>query len=369
MVKFLSIISALFLGFLINCVPYIQKSSYEGLVRVAILTDMDSLRVSGYKDNKYFEDYKIKIGDKLPVIFNPKDGKISVNGRLYYGNLEIKYIRNKIWVINILKIEDYLKGVVPCELGIISKNLIEAAKAQAVAARTYTYAHLYQYEEFGFDLYATVRDQEYKGIECEDPVVNEAIIKTRGQILTYENKPIDAKYHSTCGGYTADFNDAWKGSPVPYLRSVKCDFCRESPHYEWKKVMSKKEFFFNLRRRLNGIGISLPDTELIKGIRLRRNKKSKRIVEAEIITRMDRYTIPQYNIRKIFGSEDEPGGLLKSNNFNIFVKNDSIIIEGRGLGHGVGMCQFGAIGMAKSGKNYKEILRHYYPGTKLARAP
>ncbi|MEO0190118.1 MAG: SpoIID/LytB domain-containing protein, partial [candidate division WOR-3 bacterium] len=266
-----------------------------------------------------------------------------------------------------LDIEDYLKGVVPCELGKINTDLIESAKAQAIAARTYAYANLNKHENLGFDLYATIRDQAYGGIQAEDSLINIAISKTRNLVITYQDKPIDAKYHSTCGGMTADFNDAWSENSMPYLRSVECKFCNDSPHFRWRKEMNKKEFFKNLRKNLCQIGIVISDTELIKSLILRRNPRSKRVVEVNIITDKDEYKISAYNIRRLFGSEKDPDGMLKSNNFTIYCRDSMIVIEGRGFGHGVGMCQFGAMGMAKRGKNYKDILRHYYPKTKIVR--
>lgn len=365
MVKWLNII--VLFGFCINCIPYTQYHKYPQSIRVAILTGLDSVTVSGIKDNQYFEDYKIKITDSLPIYFKPKEGKVVINGRPYYGYMEIKRINDKIWVINSLNIEDYLKGVVPCEIGRIKRDLLEAAKAQAIAARTYTYAHLNKYGSLGFDLYATLKDQVYEGIDVEDPLINEAIAKTRGLILTYKGIPIEAKYHSTCGGHTADFNDAWKGSPILYLKSVECGFCKGSPHYEWHRAMTRREFFKNLRKNLLQIGIQIPDTGLIRQIRVKRNPESKRVIEVKVVTDEGEYIIPNYNIRTVFGSNEDPDRLLKSNNFRLLLQGDSVVIEGKGFGHGVGMCQFGAMGMAKKGKTYRDILRHYYPGTRITK--
>ncbi|MEO0205654.1 MAG: SpoIID/LytB domain-containing protein [candidate division WOR-3 bacterium] len=367
MVRWLNIIVITFYGLFINCIAYIQHREYQRLIRVAILTDADSVIITGTKDNQYLENYTLRTPDSLPLFLKPYNGRVIVNAKPYYGYLEIRRINNKIWVINILSIEDYLKGVVPCEIGKINRSLIESAKAQAIAARTYAYAHLNQFEKSGFDLYATERDQVYGGIQVEDTLINEAILKTRGLILTYKKKPVDAKYHSTCGGNTADFSDAWSGNPITYLRSVKCGFCNESPHYYWEKRMTKQDFFSNLRKNLFKIGISIPDTELIRGFRFKRNSINTRIIETKIITDSNVYVVPAYNIRRIFGSEKDPGGLLKSSNFTVEFKADSVIIKGKGFGHGVGMCQFGAMGMAKIGKKYVAILKHYYPGTNIVR--
>jgi len=349
----------------INCIPYVTRPIKVYPIRVAIVCDADSVVVSGTKNGLAIENYIFTRNSTFPVYVQAKNGIVTVNQRPYRGNLEIKKIGEKIWVINVVDIEEYLKGVVPWEIGKINRNLIEAAKAQAVAARTYTFAHLNRYEELGFDLYATAKDQVYAGTLAEDKLINEAIMKTRGIILTYEGRPIEAKYHSTCGGNTADFSDVWPGNPPPYLRSVVCGFCNESPHFRWKLEITKGEFFNRLRRNLSRINITIPEGEMIRQIAFIRNPKSKRIIEAKIITTDREYKIPSYHLRQTFGSEEDPDGMLKSTYFTMSAKGDTIIIEGRGYGHGVGMCQSGAIGMAKRGKNYKEILRHYYPKTRL----
>jgi len=354
-------------GFLLflNCIPYIQQRERINLFRVAIVCGVDAAVIGGFKDNKFYEGYPVTLNDVFPLYFKSKGGKVIVNGVPYRGNLEIKKFGEQIWVINAVNIEDYLKGVVPCEIGQITKNLLESAKAQTVAARTYAYAHYDQYQELGFDLYATIQDQVYAGINAEDELINIAIKKTRGEILTYHGRSIEAKYHSTCGGRTADFNDAWPGIAPAYLRSVKCDYCQDSPHYTWTKVLDRNSFFQNLRSRLAKIDINLTEKEFIKGFRLIKNPVSRHVVKVILETTTNEYPIETYNVRTLLGDFNDPGGLLKSNYLTIKAKGDSIIIDGQGYGHGVGMCQFGAIGMARKGKNYKQILYHYYPGTKV----
>lgn len=349
----------------LNCVPYVRSERKDNLIRVAIICGTDSVLVNGIKNRTFVSNHRINLNSELPQYFTPKDGFVWVNKKKYRGNLKIQVNSGKIWVINILNIEDYLKGVVPCEIGRISQAIFEAAKAQAVAARTYTWAHLNQYEDLGFDLYATIRDQVYRGMSCENELTNLAIEQTRGQILTCKNTPIEAKYHSTCGGRTADFNDAWTGNAPPYLKSVSCSYCKNSPHYEWTKVFTKSEFFVNLRTKLKKIGKKIPGDELIKNIKLIKNRKSKRVLKLVVITEEEEYTIPGYHIRTVLGDKRDPGGLLKSNYLTLRTKGDKVIIEGKGWGHGVGMCQFGAIGMARQGKNYKQILYHYYSGTRI----
>lgn len=359
--------SIIFISFVFfaNCVPYTKRARKDYVVRIAMLCGVDRVSVSGVRDKKIHNHYRVSLKDRFPLYFNSRNGVVGINNQYYRGNLEIRQIGGQIWVINIVDIEDYLKGVVPCEIGGISKNLIEAAKAQAVAARTYAYAHLNQHQDLGFDLYATIQDQVYQGISCETELTSIAVEQTKRQILTYRNRAIEAKYHSTCGGITADFNDAWAGDAPPYLRSVRCPYCKDSPFYTWEKVLSKKQFFTNIRTRLKRIGKEIPSDELIKKIKLMKNKRSRRVNKLIIRTEKNEYVIPGYHVRVVLGDNNDPGGSLKSNYITIKTQGDKVIIEGQGFGHGVGMCQFGAMEMARKGKDYRKILRHYYRASKI----
>ncbi len=350
-----------------GCMPYTRGIMKHNLVRVAVVCGVDDVTISGTQRGKLYNDYRVNLKHTFPLFFGPHSGTVTVNGVQYRGNIEMRKTGGRIWVINVVNVEDYLKGVVPCEIGGLSEDLIEAAKAQAVAARTYAYAHINQYDHLGFDLYATIQDQVYKGISAERDVTNRAIQKTAGEIMTYRNQPIEAKYHSTCGGRTADFNDAWQGKAPPYLRSIRCTYCEKSPHYTWNSELPKTQFYQNLRNRLKIIGHAIPESERIKRIRLKINKRSKRVREMIVETENNHYTIPGYHIRKALAYIGNPAGLLKSNYITIRSKGATVIVEGRGFGHGVGMCQFGAIEQARQGKSYRDILRYYYRGARLKR--
>lgn len=362
-IPYLLILSSFFL----NCFPYLYPNAKDNLVRVAVICGVDTVTVSGVLGKKYRTDCGVGLDDSLPVFIRPRDGRVYVDKTPYRGNLEIRRNSGRIWVINALSMDDYLKGVVPCEIGGISKNLMSAAMAQAVAARTYAYSHRGQHSDLGFDLFATVQDQVYGGIPAEDDLISKAVDKTRGQIMVYENRPIEAKYHSTCGGRTADFNDAWPGDGPPYLKSVICGYCEPSPHYEWKKIWLKNDFFANFRNRLSRIGVYLDKDEYIRELRLFKNRQSQRVAKISVHTDRGKYDVSAYNIRTAFGDYKDPGGLLKSNWFEFKVRGDTLTILGRGFGHGVGMCQWGCLEMSRKGKDFRQILRHYYPGVKIRR--
>ncbi|OGC38795.1 hypothetical protein A2Y85_08020 [candidate division WOR-3 bacterium RBG_13_43_14] len=351
----------------LSCTQYLRTGTSRRTVRIALINGVQEVVVSGRIKNKYKKEYSITPTHKFPIQVSASKGIVSVNKKPYRGKLNIDLINSRIWVINIINIEDYLQGVVPCEIGKINYDLLEAAKAQAIAARTYAAAHIDQYAGLGFDLYATIRDQVYNGYNAETEITNQAVKETKGRIIVYNQRPIEAKYHSTCGGRTADFTDAWAGDGPTYLRSVACPYCRNSPHYLWKKTLSKKDFFRRLRAGMAKIGTLIPENELITNIRLTRNKISCRIRKMTIETNTREYALTNYQIRTVFGEPTDPGSLLKSNYIEITVHDDSIIIIGHGFGHGVGMCQFGAIEMATQGFDHRQILLHYYPGTRIVK--
>jgi stage II sporulation protein D len=354
---------AIMCGVLTNCIPYIQQREWRNFVRVAIVCGADSVRITGIKNKTFCKDYRIASHDTFPVYIRARNGFVSINDIQYRGDVEIHNRGGRIWVVNICAVEEYLKGVVPCEIGRISSNLIEVAKAQAVAARTYVYAHLDQHEELNFDLYADTRDQVYAGVAVEHQVTSRAIEETKREILTFKGQAIDAKYSSTCGGVTAQFSDVWTGTTPPYLTSIICPYCKKSPYYTWSFKKSKKEFFMNLRQRLEYVGIILAQNELIQDFHFMRNSQSRRVNRVTITTTKGAYDITNYQIRRVFGDETD----LKSSYFFLRPEGDSILITGRGYGHGVGMCQFGAIEMARMGKTYQDILRFYYPETEIVR--
>ena len=161
-------------------------------------------------------------GGRLAVI--PEAGAhVSVEGKPYRGVVELRLspsgmVRAVDWV----DLERYLLGVVPAELGPEVWPQPEALKAQAVAARTYAWRHLGQFEEEGFDLCATPRCQVYGGVAAEHPLSDRAVAATRGEILTWEGKPISALYTATCGGHTEDAAEVFPEEAAPYLVGVPC---------------------------------------------------------------------------------------------------------------------------------------------------
>lgn len=299
----------------------------------------------------------------FPIKIIPYGGYVVINGKPYRGSLEIY---DGLRVINIVLLEDYLKGVLPYEIGFfVSKEEFEALKAQAVVARTYTlYKLLKGTSEWQFDLYATVKDQVYGGAEIENKWINLAVDKTRGEILLYKGKIINALYHSTCGGKTAYYWESFGKYNFPYLKSRKCNFCKNSPKYNWKIKLSLNEFknllASNLRRYFRE-NVYASD---IKSFSILARGPSGRVTKFAVFTTRGRIIVKYGNIRKLLAYN---GRLLNSNLFWIRFLGSYVEIIGKGWGHGVGMCQWGALNMSKKGINYKKILKYYYKGVEIKR--
>ncbi len=299
----------------------------------------------------------------------PVDGeRISVERKEYRGKILVVNNGKKLTVINVLPVEDYLKGVVPHEIGKLDETMIEALKVQAVAARTYAYHHYNSRASLGFDVYATVQDQVYNGSAGESPLPSAAIDSTTGVVLTYNDNFIEAYYHSTCGGYTEGV-EVWGLAPVPYLRSQSdliapdSAWCNSSSYSAWKKVYSGKELVSMFQKNFKEARAEgKSNFSGIQQIEVKSKFPSGRINELEILTNKGIFTVKGDKIRWLF---KEGSKILPSAKFSIEKNGKVWVIDGSGFGHGIGMCQMGARARAKAGQNFKEILEAYYPGATL----
>ncbi|NIA22762.1 MAG: SpoIID/LytB domain-containing protein [Proteobacteria bacterium] len=316
------------------------------------------------------------IGDCVEFYSKHPWGTVYFGGRGYKGIIEFRVLSGKAVVINNVPIEAYLKGVVPYEIGNLNIDKIEAIKAQAVAARTYVIRKLTNSRNKYYYVYNDIRDQVYRGVMENSNVVDMACDATRGIILTYKNKPIDAKYSSCCGGVTADARELWTDKKVPYLTPVidaksylifkGKPFCSNSRYSHWTIKYSKGELFGILKKNLSRLtGKSEDEIGNIKSIVITKRGPSRRVIEVIVYTSAGEFSVEKNNIRMLLKNNSEPSKSLPSTLFTMEMGGDSIKIIGRGYGHGAGMCQYGAMGMAEKGYNYKDILRHYYRGVHL----
>lgn len=285
---------------------------------------------------------------KVVLSVNEPDVAI-INGRKFRGN--IQFIRKDnlhLLIVNQINLEDYIKGILYHE----SSHYwpMEALKAQAIVSRTYAVYQMQENSARDFDVTSDVYSQVYGGSTSERYRTNKAAEETRGIIVTYQGKTFPTYFHATCGGHTEDASMLWNIN-IPPLKGLPCDFCKDSPHYNWHYVV----FIGELREQLKNSGYSLG---MIKEINILGRDNSGRITELNITTDRNELKISAKDLRNIAGPN-----LIRSTKFNVRIEGQDAIFEGTGWGHGVGLCQWGAYFMAKQGRNALEILQYYYPGT------
>lgn len=327
-------------------------------VRVLILDGQKSVRIAsrdgvlaeGVGKRAFLTVGAATLG-KYPLRIRPIGAAVMLNNASYRGTLEVrKQGADTLLVINELDIEDYLKGVVAAEIPHDWHD--EALKAQAVASRTYA---LYQKEHAAgraYHLRATVNSQVYLGIRGERPSAAKAVDETRGQALRYDGRLLAAYYHSSCGGHTEDGRELW-GFDAPYLRGVDCECQRISKYGAWEKRFPLPVLLQTLRRE----GYGLDDIIAVEAGEITPAGRVKRV-----LFRSDRGTVsvPSETLRASLGYSNVPSLFFEPE----FVARE-FILSGRGLGHGVGLCQWGAQEMALRGEGYRAILLHYYPGARF----
>jgi SpoIID/LytB domain protein len=360
-------------AFVIRCFPRQgEKSIYYATAQMSVRLSEGRMVLSQQGQGEIESDLR-------KLSFVPQTGNfwISVNGHPYRGVLEVIRDEGGAWlrVLNLLYLEDYLKGVVPAEIGRLDRREMEALKAQAVAARTYCLSRRGQHADLGYDLEATVSDQVYKGVEGEDPLASQAVEATSEEVLFQGGKLVQAYYHANSGGQTEDVNQVWGKPGQAYLRPVEDEqFCSWSDNYRWKETWTAEALRNNVENFLRSTD-ALPSGQLgdLLDLRVIRRVPSGRAELLEVVTDKGSYRISGDKIRWALRRGSDPNSILPSTRFDLEIQRDQngsigrITASGKGNGHGVGMCQTGAIGMARLGYSYKDILAFYYPGTKLAR--
>lgn len=273
----------------------------------------------------------------------------------YRGWVEIRPRSGRILAVNHIDIEDYLRSVLPSEMP--PDWSAQALAAQAIVARSYACASKGRHASEGFDICGLTHCQLYRGMNCEHPQTDAAVRSTAGLMLMHNGKLVPAPYHSTCGGKTTD--GLYSGhKPEPFLAPVKDSYkgkvcCFDSPHYTWKGVTSPE----NIREALRMDGIRID--ALISDAKIADTDKSGRAVTIKLVGDKT-FSVSGYNLMMAVGRH-VGYNRIRSTLFTIRKSGTKLVFTGRGLGHGMGMCQWGARGMAKEGCTYKEILKHYYP--------
>ncbi|MGQ9779304.1 MAG: SpoIID/LytB domain-containing protein [Bacillota bacterium] len=311
------------------------------------------------------------------------------NGRVYRGEFIVVWRPEGLTLINEVGFEDYLRGVVAAEVN--PAWPMEALKAQAVAARTFTLARLGSHSREGFNLCASVHCQLYLGAGVERPTTDAAVMETAGQVITFQGRLISAYYHAASGGHTEDVEAVWPAStPFAYLRGVP-DPAEVSPYDEWRVELDWSAVQAAVAAKYPGVG-RLVSLEVL------RRTSAGRVLELELVGDRGRVKINGQEARSLLGLrsalfslevERGPVPRLRGEDFACLPVHPTpaptilacsavilsaeeweilpvrLSIVGRGWGHGVGLSQWGAKGLAEQGYTYIDILKYYYQGTEV----
>jgi stage II sporulation protein D len=282
----------------------------------------------------------------------PADSKIFIDKRPFRGELDVvRKADGKLMVVNVISVEDYLYGVLYNEVS--HRWPMEALKAQAIASRTFALYQAKQARLQPYDLRSDVYSQVYSGSDFERRSTRMAVDVTRGKVLVYKGELLPAYYHAACSGGTEDASALWN-IDIPPLKGVECDFCRDSKYYRWINNMPLR----TVGKRLADAGYKIGS---IISIRTLSKNGSGRVERLSITDTEGRsIAVSGKDFRQIIGPNE-----IRSAKFDVSVVPGQLVIEGRGWGHGVGMCQWGAFGQAKAGKKADEILGYYYPGAEV----
>jgi stage II sporulation protein D len=359
---------------------FIADSSAAGstYIRVAVMQDAESafIKVYGFyelidsAENKVILRAKnlkamvtasakgINLGgasySKVKLFIKTDEGGVIIlGGRRFRGNIcFIRKPNQRLLVVNSIELEDYLKGILYHEVSHYWPT--EVLKAQAVVSRTYALYQMRENAAKDYDVTADIYSQVYGGMTSERYRTNRAVGYTKGEVLIFRGKLFSTYFHATCGGHTENASLLWNVDIDP-LAGVPCNFCRQSPHFNWQYVLSLEE----TKQKLIKSGYDISD---IKTITALSRTLSGRAKELKISAENKDIKIAAKDFRNIIGPN-----ILRSTNFDVSIVNRDVIFTGIGWGHGVGMCQWGAYFMASHGRNYKEILKYYYPGSELSK--
>jgi stage II sporulation protein D len=301
---------------------------------------------------------------------------VVANGRRYRGRINITSGRGGLTVVNRVAVEGYVAGVVGPEIGPRRPDEFDAVLAQAIVSRSFALRNRGRWDSFGFDAYADTRDQVYLGVAVETAQAWDAVRRTAGQVLTYDGAVIDAFFHSTCGYSTAGVEEAFSTAGTrPYLRPVSDErgagrfYCDISPRFRWREEWDGPKLRAILSRTLPTLSpLSGDGLQRITDVSVTRKTRSGRVAELRIVFERGDVRVPVGDVRTILRPDADRW--LSSTAFQLTVSKDNgevthLVAAGGGSGHGVGMCQWGAIGRARAGHDYRKILGTYFPGTKI----
>lgn len=278
--------------------------------------------------------------------------ELRVGKRKVAGRVRLLARKGELLAVAVEPFEAYVAAVVSRESP--PRFHPEALAALAVAVRTYAVGAAAKPRDPAYDVVASVEDQVFDGMDGVAAVFREAADRTRGMVVRYRGELARTVYHSTCGGRTEDARSAWGGKDIPYLRAQLCVDCADSPVYRWEYRMPEAEG----RRVAKALGVSPgKDLQIVVTGRTPTGRASRVLVSSGGVSRELQAAV----FRKVAGYAK-----VRSLKMEIVPAAGEWRITGEGWGHGVGLCQYGANGMARRGAGFREILARYYPGTEIS---
>jgi stage II sporulation protein D len=288
-------------------------------------------------------------GRRAAVFRLTSDRPLRFNGREYPAVVDLIRNGEGLAVVNEVPFEEYLVGVLRAETS--EKWPLEALRAQAIAARTYAAYHRLLSGAKAYHLIASTAHQQYVGrVPASSPIWG-AVRETAGQVLRWEGDVFPAFYHTESGGYTEDPRTVFAARNMPGLKAVRCEFSAGSPHFHWSFEVRLAEVTETLRKHDIAVGG-------VTSIEITERTPSLRASTVTVHGARGSVRLLGNDLRRMLGYDR-----LKSTMFAVAISGDSARFSGRGYGHGIGMCQWGAKGMAEAGYTARQILDFYYPGT------
>ncbi|MFQ5703946.1 MAG: SpoIID/LytB domain-containing protein [Gemmatimonadales bacterium] len=336
----------------------------------------DEVRISGDGDRIRLDGPRGGRFDVLTFRSLNRSRFLVVNGRAYRGKVEVFARRGKVYAVNVVGLEEYLPGVVAAEMGSRPASERAALEAQAIVSRTYALKNRGRFKVDGYDVRAGTSDQAYLGVERESKTAVAAVRRTRGQVLTYHGELISPFFHSTGGYSTAAPEESFRTvSPIPYLRPVSDRksgggyYCDVSPRFRWTVEWDGDQLEDILRRTVPRVlHIDVAALAGLHGVSVHTKGPSGRVTELRLSVKSGDIPVFGPDIRAVLQTPD--GTPLGSTAIEVSAdaadgKIRRLRVSGAGWGHGVGMCQWGAVGRARAGQSANTIVTTYFPGTRI----
>jgi stage II sporulation protein D len=298
------------------------------------------------------------------------------DGRRYRGRLSVVRSTGGLLLVNRVGLEGYLAGVIGLEMGPRRPDELQALVAQAIVSRTFAVRNRGRWEARGYDLTSDTRDQVYNGVGAETEQVWNALRASVGLVITYQGQLIEAYFHSTCGFRTAGVDEAFRSAQArPYLRSISDAsggghyYCDISPKFRWREEWDGASLRTILTRTLPTLmPLGGDGLQRVTDVQVSKTSPSGRVAELRIVFAHGDVRIQGPDVRSILRPAADR--LLQSTAFQLFVTKSGdevshLVAVGAGSGHGVGFCQWGAIGRARAGQAYARIVTTYFPGTTI----